>query len=139
MVGEFDHMGTNPGGFRIFGSGVVGTHNVGSRFWVVDPRSVGVVVLSWAGLGKSRLPAWVVWGDMAEGFGNPVGSSSDETEPDVTFVAFGSERGSRGRVGPDPDPISHPARGRHPASGPTRIRSGNASTAASSTSTRSET
>ena len=52
-------------------------------------------------------PAWVVWGDMGEGFGDPVGASSDETEPDVTFPAFGSERRSRGGIGPDPYRVNH--------------------------------
>ena len=104
-------MGTNRLRFHMFGLVVVGAHTVGSLLWVVGSLvgfpAVRVVVLYWPGLGKGRIPAWVVWGDMGEGFGYPVGSSSDETEPDVTFPAFGSERRSRGGIGPDPDPIGH--------------------------------
>ena len=87
VVGEFDHMGTNRLRFQIFGF-VVGADSVESLLRVVDPCGVGVVVLGWDALGKGGLPAWVVWGDVAEGFGYPVGASSDETEPDVAFCGI---------------------------------------------------
>ena len=70
VFGEFDHMGTNPLGFRIVDLRGVGVVNLGP---VVSLRGVGVVnlgpvvsvvVLSWSGLGKGGLPAWVVYGDM---------------------------------------------------------------------------
>lgn len=98
VAAEFDHMGTRRGGFPAFGLVAVG-FGAGSG----DVRAGW----GWFGLGKGRCPGWVVGRDVAEGFGDPVRSSSDETEPDVAAAAFGSERGSRRGVGPDPDRVGH--------------------------------